>query len=105
MIPDRVFSMLGIAAKAGKVASGEYQTEHAVKSHKAFLVIIAEDASENTKKMFQNMCRFQKVELIFYGSREGLGHCIGKDYRSSLAVTDAGLARAVREKFAQTTTE
>ena len=47
MIPDGALSMLGIAAKAGKVASGEYQTEHAVKSHKAFLVIVAEDASEN----------------------------------------------------------
>lgn len=105
MIPDRVLSMLGIAAKAGKVASGEYQTEHAVKSHKAFLVIIAEDASENTKKMFQNMCRFQKVEFIVYGSREALGHSIGKEYRSSLAVTDAGLAEAVRKKFALTTTE
>ncbi len=105
MIPDGALSMLGIAAKAGKVASGEYQTEHAVKSHKAFLVIVAEDASENTKKMFQNMCKFRKIELMIYGDRESLGHSIGKDFRSSLAVTDAGLAQAVRKKFARKTTE
>ena len=37
MKTDKVLSMIGIAAKAGKVASGEYQTEHEIKSHKAYL--------------------------------------------------------------------
>ena len=37
--------MLGIAAKAGGVVSGGYQTEHAVKAGGAYLVIVAEDAS------------------------------------------------------------
>lgn len=105
MIPDRALSMLGIAAKAKKVASGEYQTEHTVKSGSAFLVIVAEDASENTKKMFFDMCSFYEVKLVFYGSKETLGHSIGKEYRASLAVTDEGLAEAVLKKLAQTTTE
>lgn len=105
MIPDRALSMLGIAEKAGKVASGEFQTERAVKTRKAHLVILAEDASENTKKMFCNMCSFYKIEIVFYGSKEILGHCIGKECRSSLAVTDEGLAKTVREKLAQITTE
>ena len=50
MKPDKVLSMLGIAAKAGKIVSGEFATENAVKSAKAFLVVTAADASENTKK-------------------------------------------------------
>ena len=53
--PDRVLSMLGIAARAGKVASGEFSTEKAVKAGKAYLVLTAEDASENTKKKFRDM--------------------------------------------------
>ncbi len=105
MKPDKVLSMLGIAAKAKGVVSGEYQTEHAVKSNEAYLVIVAENASENTKKMFRNMCEFYEVEIAFYGSRESLGHCIGKEFRASLAVTDEGLADAVKKKLAQTTTE
>ena len=48
--------MLSIAKKAGKVASGEFMTENAVKSGGAALVIVAEDASDNTKKKFKNMC-------------------------------------------------
>ena len=51
----KVSGMLGLAARAGKIASGEFSTEKMVKSHRAYLVIVAEDASENTKKMFRNM--------------------------------------------------
>ena len=37
--------MLSLAAKAGKVASGEFSVEKAVKSRKAHLVLVADDAS------------------------------------------------------------
>ena len=43
-IPEEI-SLVGLAAKAGKVVSGEFATEKAVKTQKAFLVIIAQDAS------------------------------------------------------------
>ena len=39
-IPEEI-SLVGLAAKAGKVVSGEFATEKAVKTQKAFLVIIA----------------------------------------------------------------
>ena len=99
--PDRVLSMLGIAAKAGKIASGEFATENAVKSGKAFLVVTASDASENTAKKFRDMTDFYHVPLIVYGTKDSLGGCIGKDYRSSLAVTDEKLAEAVENKIKQ----
>ena len=38
---DRVLSMLGMAAKAGKVESGEFSTERAVKKGRGRLVIVA----------------------------------------------------------------
>ena len=40
---SKVLSMLGLAAKAGKVASGEFSTEKEVKSGNACLVIVALD--------------------------------------------------------------
>ena len=57
---SKIFSSLGLATKAGKTQSGEFSTEKSVKSFKAFLVIVAEDASDNTKKMFTNMCTYYK---------------------------------------------
>ena len=50
--------MLGIAAKSGSVVSGEFSTEKAVKEGRAYLVIVAGDSSDNTKKMFSNMTDF-----------------------------------------------
>ena len=70
---NKVYSMLGLAMKAGKVVSGEFATDKSVKSGKAWLVIVSEDASNNTKKMFSNMCEFYKVPRYFYGTKENLG--------------------------------
>lgn len=91
----KVLSMLGLATRAGRIASGEFQTETAVKTGTACLVVVAEDASDNTKKLFSDKCSFYKVPLIIYGTKEELGHAIGKEFRASLAILDAGFAEAV----------
>lgn len=87
--------MLGIAAKAGRLASGETATEQAVRKGKAALVILSEDASGNTAKKFQNLCKTYDVPLIVFETKETLGRAIGKGERSSIAVLDAALAEAV----------
>lgn len=92
---QKVFSLIGLATKAGKTASGEFSAEKAVKSGKARLVIISEEASDNTKKMFGNMCTYYKVPICYFGGKEELGRAMGKEIRASLAVTDAGLAGAI----------
>lgn len=85
--------------KSGNLASGEFSTEKAVKEKKAYLVIVSEDASDNTKKMFTNMCTFYHVPIYFFSEKNQLGHAIGKQYRASLAILDRGLADAVRKQL------
>ena len=96
---DKVLSLLGLAKKAGKVVSGEFSTEAAVKSAKACLVLVSEEASENTKKKFRNMCSYYEVPIYFYGNKEELGRCIGQEFRASLAVTDPGFSEAVKKQL------
>ncbi|MCD7882447.1 MAG: ribosomal L7Ae/L30e/S12e/Gadd45 family protein [Lachnospiraceae bacterium] len=98
---DNVLSLVGIAKKANKVASGEYQTETAVKSGTASLVIISSEASENTRKKFQNMCTFHQVPAYLYGTRQELGAASGTEYRAVIAVRDPGLAKAIEKKLAE----
>lgn len=97
--PDKVLSLLGIATKAGKVVSGETATETAIKNYEAWVVIIATDASDNTKKHFTDMCKYRDIPFFCYGTKEELGRAIGKDYRSNLALTDRGLSKAIIEKL------
>lgn len=74
-------------------------TESSIKEYKAYLVIVANDASDNTYKDFKNMCSFYEAPFRRYGTKEELGHAIGKDMRSSLAVTDEGLAKEIIGKI------
>lgn len=99
MNQNKVLSLLGLATKAGKVASGEFSTEKAVKSGTASLVIVADDASDNTKKMFRNMCTYYKVPVYFFGNKEELGHAMGKEMRASLALLDEGFSKAVEKQI------
>ena len=96
---DKVISLLGLAERAGKIASGEFATEKAVKIGKARLVIVADDASDNTKKKFRDMCKYYQVPLACYAQKEVLGHGIGKEFRASLAVLDSGFAKAIEKQL------
>ena len=91
----KILNLIGLATKAGKTASGEFSTEKAVKSGKAFLVVVSEEASDNTRKMFTNMCTYYQVPICFFGRKDELGHSMGKEMRASLAILDEGFAKAL----------
>lgn len=97
MSGSKILSLLGLATRSRNVVSGGFATENAVKSGKAHLVIVTEDASDNTKKKFRNMCEFYKVPFYLFGEKESLGHSMGKQERTSLAVTNAGFADSIRK--------
>ena len=99
MNQNKVLSLIGLATKAGRVSSGEFSAEKAVKEGKATLVIVATDASDNTHKKFRNMCTYYKVPIYFFGEKTSLGHAIGKEFRASLALLDKGLANAVEKQL------
>ena len=99
MEKDRIYSFLGLCIRAGKLDTGELAVEKSISSGKAVLVIISEDASANTKKQFKDKCRFYNVPVVEFGEKEKLGHATGKSERTSLAVTDYGLAQALMKKL------
>lgn len=92
---SKALSLLSLATKAGKAKSGEFLTEQEVKTGNAWLVIVAGDASNNTKKKFRNMCSFYEVPIYIYGDKNTLGHAMGKEFRASLAIVDEGLANGI----------
>lgn len=96
---DKVLSLIGLAMKAGRCTSGEMMTENEAKSGKARLVIVASDASENTKKKFRDMCKFYRVPMCFYGDKDTLGHAMGKEFRASLAILDEGFADGILKEL------
>ena len=81
-------SMLSLCQRAGFLVCGEQAVELALKDSRAKLVIIAEDASQNTKKKFLNKSEFYKVNVVVYGSKQELSNAAGKYKKAVFAVTE-----------------
>lgn len=91
----KIYGLIGICQKAGKLVSGELSCEVAIKKNTVHLVILAEDASENTRKKFKDRCIYRKVPLVEFGTKESLGMAIGKVKRATIAVVDEALAEKI----------
>ncbi|MCR5331924.1 MAG: ribosomal L7Ae/L30e/S12e/Gadd45 family protein [Lachnospiraceae bacterium] len=96
-LEKRIYSLLGIAKKAGFAQGGEFLAEKAVKSFKAGVVLVATDASDNTKKKFRDMCAFYEVPCYEFGDKDNLGRALGNEMRASVAVKDAGISKKLME--------
>lgn len=92
---DKIYGLLGLCQRAGKCKSGEFAVEKSIKSGKSFLVIIPEDASDNTKKKFRNMTTYRSVPYQELGTKKTLGHQLGRSERSSISIEDQGFAQAM----------
>ncbi len=105
MTKNRLAGMIGLAMKSGNVASGELAATESIKAGRAALVIIAKDASENTRDRFISLCRSRRVEPYSFGTREELGTLIGKNERSVLVITDHGFADVINKLFKESEAE
>lgn len=99
MNQNKILSLVSLAQKAGKVTSGEFSVEKSVKTGKSFLVLVADDSSDNTKKMFSNMCEYYEVPIYFLSDKENLGHFIGKEFRASVSINDEGFANSIKKQL------
>ena len=97
----KVWGYLGLAARAGKAVSGSFCVERSVRRGRARLVIVSQDASENTRKKFRDLCTYYKVPLYIFGSSDELGKTLGKEFRILAAIEDEGLARAAAGRLEQ----
>lgn len=94
---NKVYGLLGIASKAGKVISGTDIILEKLSRKKVKLVIIAEDASEKTIKNMKYYCDKEDVEIIIYGNISENSKAIGKNNRATIGVIDKNLTEAIKK--------
>lgn len=93
-------NILGIALRAGKIKTGEGVIA-SIRSGEAKLIIIAEDASDRTKKTITNKSKFYEVEYIIISTAWDISKALGKENRVALAVNDAGFAASIKAKMGE----
>lgn len=99
MVDNKIYGLLGISAKAGKVISGTDIVLENLTKGKIYLVIVAEDASEKTKKNIKYFCEKENVDMIVFGDIFKNSKAIGKQNRAIIAVKDQNLAEAIKKQI------
>ncbi|MCM3732126.1 YlxQ family RNA-binding protein [Fictibacillus nanhaiensis] len=97
MNSSRWENFLGIAARAGKVISGEELVVKSIQKQNAKIVLLSKDASENTKKKVTDKCLFYNIDYVWIEDRNVLGKAIGKEQRVVVAVNDQGFSKRLKE--------
>lgn len=92
---ERIYTFLGFAQKAGKVASGENTVEAKVKDKGACLLIVAEDAPEHTKERMARLAHRFNVDYLIFGEKNRLGQSIGKSPRNVVLISDKNFAAQI----------
>jgi len=87
--------MLGLAKKAGKLITGEDGCLAAIRGGKAKLVLVATDASDNTKKRFADKTSFYGVPMYSLFDKEMVAAYIGMHNRATLVLTDPGFVAKI----------
>lgn len=96
MLINKVYGLLGITAKAGKVLSGTDLVLEEMAKKRVKLVIIAEDASEKTIKNMKYYCNKEKIDIIVYGNINDNSKAIGKRNRAVIGIKDSNLADSIK---------
>lgn len=95
-VPEAL-QILGLARRAGAVASGTDATRRSIRQGDARLVLMAEDASPAQLDKIKRTMRDRMVPQVFLGDRATLGAAIGRAPVAAVAVTDASLAGRLLE--------
>lgn len=94
---SRVYSMMGLCMKAGRLAYGSDMCEEKIKNNQVKLLIVAKNASDNTKGKFENLCNSNGIDFMFFGTIDLISHSIGKDNKAIVAILDEGFATRIKE--------
>ena len=88
---DRMMSMLGLCARAGRLITGEKACAQAVREGGAFAAVLDGAASANAVKAVSDACRSHGVPLL-RTEPFALGDAIGTPARMAAAITDERMA-------------
>ena len=92
---EKLGGMLGLAAKAGNVVAGSQVVLETLAKRKVKLLLLAEDASERTKEIFQKEGKEKNIPVQECLTSEEIGRRIGKSKKAIIGISDENFAKAI----------
>ncbi len=96
---EKIVGLLGMAQRAGKIASGDVAIRKAMAAGKARALILAGDASERLRETLTHEAEAAGLPVYTVLTKEELGQCLGKEYRAAAALLDKGFAKTLEERL------
>ena len=96
---DKLFSYLGFARKSGNLVSGSNTCIFSMKKGKVRLLLITEDASENTKKKMTSEANAGNVPVRIFGDSGDISRAVGESGRTVFGITDGNFAKVIKEEI------
>lgn len=90
---SKVLTLLGFAAKAGKLGFGMDATVSSIKAKKARLIVVAANVSEKSQKEIKFFAGKIPV-VVLEAEKETLSHAVGKQC-GILSVNDEGFKNSI----------
>ena len=93
---SKAMNYLSLARKAGKAELGEEPVGAAARAGKAYLIVVAQDASDHTWRRAKSFAAGTEQQVLrLKETKDELGLAIGRQSLAIAAITDASLALAM----------
>jgi ribosomal protein L7Ae-like RNA K-turn-binding protein len=93
---DPVLRLLGLAARAGAVLPGTERVREAARAGSLHFVLVAADASANSRGKLRSVLSARGVEHVIAFDRDRLGAAVGRAPLSAVGITSDSLAGRIR---------
>ncbi|SHG56840.1 LSU ribosomal protein L7AE [Thermosyntropha lipolytica DSM 11003] len=92
---QKVYNIIGLAQRAGKVSSGVMAAKSSIIRRKACLLVMSNDIAANNKETLVSLCEKKGIPFVFLGNKYELGNCVGKAYRVAITINDRKMAEKI----------
>jgi ribosomal protein L7Ae-like RNA K-turn-binding protein len=96
-IAVRLLRLIGLGVRARNVVVGVQQVRAAARKGNLIFVVVAPDASVNTRDKIVPLLRALRVKFVEGPTAAELGAAVGRDQTAAVGVIDPQLARGIRE--------
>ena len=94
-----LFGSIGLAQRARQLCSGQDVVREALVARRAFLLLLAEDASDRTVRTLSAVADQANIDIRQIGTMHEYGAALGKPDRAAIAILDRGFAQSILEKI------
>jgi len=91
----KICGLIGIATKAGKIVAGTDACIEEIQKGKIKLILVAKDASDRTRKTFEEEAKKYQITIYMILSIEELSKAMGKVNKAVIGIKDIGFSKKI----------